>query len=117
MSRALGPYGEKVACEYLKDKGFSILEKNLRNNAGEVDIVAKKLDTLYFIEVKTREDVRFGFPEQYVDKRKLERIKRAALLYKQQNQKSTPDLMAILVIGILITDNDNLMIRLIKVED
>jgi len=54
-----GSLGEKIAQNYLKKKGYQILDKNFSNNfipgpkSGEIDIVAKKGDIISFVEVKT----------------------------------------------------------------
>jgi len=58
-SRELGDFGERVACFYLKNKGYKILERNYSENwsqgpeKGEVDIIAIKKGIICFIEVKT----------------------------------------------------------------
>lgn len=52
--RQLGDIGEKIARNYLKRKGYNILENNYRKKYGEVDIVAKDRKVLVFVEVKTR---------------------------------------------------------------
>ena len=56
----IGQKGEDEAAKYLKAKGFSILDRNYRKPWGELDIVAKKGEWLYFVEVKT---VTRSFPE------------------------------------------------------
>ncbi|MFA6476380.1 MAG: YraN family protein [Candidatus Paceibacterota bacterium] len=48
-----GQIGEDEAAKYLKNKGFSVLDRNYRKPWGELDIVAKKGEWLYFMEVKT----------------------------------------------------------------
>lgn len=45
--------GESVAAEYLKRHGFRIRDRNIARKTGELDIIAEKEDTLYFVEVKT----------------------------------------------------------------
>jgi len=50
----LGRTGEKKAIEYLENSGFQIIEKNLRLDTGEADIIAEHDNVIYFIEVKTR---------------------------------------------------------------
>ncbi len=58
-SKQLGGLGEKVAFNYLKNKGYQILDKNYSPKfisgpkRGEIDIVAKKGDIISFVEVKT----------------------------------------------------------------
>ena len=57
MSRGrknIGDWGEKQAVLFLKRHGFIIIEMNYHTTVGEIDIVAKKDDDIYFIEVKTR---------------------------------------------------------------
>ena len=52
-SKEVGNLGESVACEYLKRHGFKIRDRNYVKKTGELDIIAEKEDTLYFVEVKT----------------------------------------------------------------
>jgi putative endonuclease len=40
--------GEEAACRYLKNKGYSILERNFRKSYGEIDIIAVFRETLVF---------------------------------------------------------------------
>ena len=51
--RRLGDIGENIACDFLKRRGFEIVEKNYLRKWGEIDIVAKKADVIRFIEVKS----------------------------------------------------------------
>jgi hypothetical protein len=45
---------ENLACGYLVNKGYSILDKDYWKKFGEIDIIAKSPDkTLVFVEVKT----------------------------------------------------------------
>ena len=48
----LGREGEKEAARYLENKGFEIVKSNFRTSGVEIDLIAKKDDTLCFIEVK-----------------------------------------------------------------
>ena len=50
---ALGRKGEELAAEYYRNNGFTILARNWRTGAGELDVVARKERDIYFIEVKT----------------------------------------------------------------
>ena len=49
----IGKIGEDCACEYLKKKGFTIVNRNYLKKWGEIDIVARKAKKLYFVEVKS----------------------------------------------------------------
>lgn len=51
--RKLGDIGENVACEFLKRRGFEIVEKNYLRKWGEIDIVARKGSVIHFVEVKS----------------------------------------------------------------
>ncbi len=79
--RITGLKGEDLAVNYLKKKGYRILEKNYRTPLGEIDIIAEKKGTVVFVEVKTRTSDAFGLPEEAVTRQKQERIKKVALLY------------------------------------
>ena len=52
--RRIGDLGEKFAGKYLKKHGYKILEKNFVAEGNEIDIIAKKGDTVAFVEVKAR---------------------------------------------------------------
>ncbi|HCR52416.1 TPA: hypothetical protein DIV48_02075 [Candidatus Kaiserbacteria bacterium] len=51
--KEVGMLGENVACEYLRRHGFSIQDRNVTRKTGELDLVAKRENTLHFVEVKT----------------------------------------------------------------
>lgn len=78
---ARGRRGEALAANALEAKGYTIVERNWRCPAGEIDVIAQQGDTLVFVEVKTRQGDRFGAPEEAVDDVKQERLLAAALAY------------------------------------
>jgi len=51
-TQKIGAIGETIAATYLKKQGFEILEQNVSNKFGELDLVAKKQGTVHFFEVK-----------------------------------------------------------------
>ncbi len=65
-SKNLGIIGETLACNYLIENGYEILERNWRFKKYEIDIIAKKNNALFVIEVKTRKSNYFGQPEDFV---------------------------------------------------
>ena len=83
----LGRRGEAAAGKFLRKSGYRILERNVSNHYGELDIVAiEKVageDELVFVEVKTRTDDDLGAPEEAVTASKRSHIIRAALAYVQ----------------------------------
>jgi putative endonuclease len=52
--KRFGDWGEDQACQFLERKGFDVKERNFHATVGEIDIIARKNDDWYFIEVKTR---------------------------------------------------------------
>ena len=67
----LGNEGEKRAIAYLQKKGYEILERNYRYLKAEVDVIAKKGNTLAVVEVKTRSTNEFGNPQDFVNPKKI----------------------------------------------
>lgn len=115
MTKIFGDRGEDIACSFLESKKFTIIDRNVRNRSGEVDIIATKDGELFLVEVKTRKNKRFGLPEEYVDRKKLERIKKAGLMYKKQHGKKVPDLIRVLVVGIIM-ENNKPKVKLIEAD-
>lgn len=63
----IGKLGEDLACKYLQDKGYKIIERNFEARQGEIDIIAKDQNELVFIEVKTRSNISYGKPAEAVN--------------------------------------------------
>jgi putative endonuclease len=83
--RKLGQRGEEIAAGYLREQGYTILARNWRCPAGEVDIVAREGETLAFVEVRTRRrGSRLGTPEESVTPRKQARMVEVAQTYLQE---------------------------------
>ena len=72
-----GRVGESMACDYLREKGYAILETNWRYGKLEADIIAYTDDIIVFVEVKTRRSRLFGDPEEAVDYQKLQNLQGA----------------------------------------
>ena len=68
--KLLGKLGEKKATEFLKGKGYKILETNYKTRVGEIDVIAKDGEYVVFIEVKTRTGTKFGMPSEAVNRQK-----------------------------------------------
>ena len=82
----LGKIGEKLAAEYLINKGYEILEQNFYFDKAEIDIIAKKdNNTLVVVEVKTRNSDFFGDPQDFVTPSKIKLLVKAANEYMISN--------------------------------
>ncbi|BDU51088.1 YraN family protein [Haliovirga abyssi] len=84
--RRVGSNKEEEAIKIFKENGYEILEKNFRGKRGEIDFIAKKNNTIIFIEVKYRSNKNYGYGEESVNKRKQDRIYRTAQEYIQKNE-------------------------------
>lgn len=84
----IGKFGENEAVEYLKQKGYKILERNFECRQGEIDIIALDKDELIFIEVKTRKSFLYGMPVEAVSEEKQKHLFKAIeyYLYKRNLQ-------------------------------
>ena len=79
----IGRAGEAVAREYLEQRGYRVLHINWRSGHYELDIVARRLEWLVVVEVKTRDRHRILEPEDAVDASKIRRTVAAADAYVQ----------------------------------
>lgn len=81
----LGKKGEQLAVNFLLEKGYAVVERNYRFDKAEVDIIAKKEDTLAVIEVKTRSSADFGNPQDFVKPKQIKRLVKAVDEYVTVN--------------------------------
>ena len=80
-----GRLGEQIALNYLIDNNASILDTNYRIKTGEIDIIAKLNEELVFIEVKSRSNIKFGYPSEAVNYNKIRKIINTAKYYMLKN--------------------------------
>ena len=79
--RTQGNDFEKLAADYLKRQGMSILKMNFYCKMGEVDIIAKDGSYLVFVEVKYRKSAARGTGFEAVNCNKMRKISRVADFY------------------------------------
>jgi putative endonuclease len=79
--RRLGNFGEAAAAAYLSRQGYTLLARQWRCAAGEIDLVAQQDDTLVFVEVRTRRGDTRGIPEESVNATKRARLITLAYTY------------------------------------
>jgi putative endonuclease len=82
----LGKFGEQIAANYLQNKGYQILETNYYTRDGEIDLICQKDKVLIFVEVKTRTNRAFGWPEEAVTDDKVEKLAATASHYLQERE-------------------------------
>ncbi len=126
MSRAnpkkLGNLGERIAVDYLKSKGYRILNKNCKietefsSSFGEIDIIAefhkkipfwkkdkaKEKKVIHFVEVKTISQNENFEPEDRVDFKKQRKLIKLAQIWLNKNKVPFNSKWQIDVIGIKI---------------
>ncbi|OGO37169.1 MAG: YraN family protein [Chloroflexi bacterium RBG_16_57_8] len=87
--RETGALGEKLARDFLKKRGYRIVETNYRCRRGEIDIVARQKDSLVFVEVRTKRNLSYGTPEESISSSKKSRMRNAAYHYLQSHHDPT----------------------------
>ncbi|MCR4693845.1 MAG: YraN family protein [Pseudobutyrivibrio sp.] len=82
---------EKHAADFLKEKGFEIIEMNFYCKMGEVDIIARDGSYLVFVEVKYRKNAKSGHAISAVNFNKMRKISRVCdyYLYKYKFPSDT----------------------------
>ena len=115
-SRRIGQEAERQATEFLRRRGFRILETNVRFTVGELDIVAEDGPSLVFVEVRARHSTQYGSPEESVTFKKQRRVYRAAEMYLQTRNLKQDRPMRIDVVAIDLKP-DGAVGRIALIED
>lgn len=79
-----GLFGEEIVADGLQRAGWRMLGHRVRTRVGELDLVARRGDTIVFAEVKTARPGRIAV-EESVDGRQRHRIRRAAVAWMSSN--------------------------------
>jgi putative endonuclease len=106
----IGKRGEDAAAAYLERVGLTVVARNWRCPAGEIDIVATEGCTLVLIEVKTRRSERAGTPEEAVSPTKQRRLVRLAQAYIQ-NSGSAVEQVRFDVVAIRVLAEERALLR------
>jgi putative endonuclease len=94
--------GETAAADFLRSKGYQIVEFNFRKNYTEIDLIVTDDKTTVFVEVKTRTGGAFGTPFEAITPRKIKHIMHTAQLYMKLHP-ALPRQMRIDAIGITMS--------------
>ncbi len=100
-NRESGSYHESIAIEYLAQKGYKIIDRNVLNKCGEIDIICiSERNELVFAEVKFRSSSKAGDPLEAVDRRKIHKICKASAAYLRYHSEYSDLQVRYDVIGI-----------------
>ena len=113
ISNKIGLLGEEISSKFLVSHDFSILEKNYLTKYGEIDIIAKKDNTLHFVEVKSVSceslenilSARYK-PEEKVTFSKIQKMKKVIEIFLSQKDYQTMSSIQIDVLSVYISQND-----------
>jgi ribonuclease HII len=86
MSTSTGYKAETTAANYLEHNGYKIIARNWRTRFCEIDIVAQKDKTIYFVEVKYRVTSDQGTGFEYITHAKLRQMQFAAEMWVSERQ-------------------------------
>ena len=84
--KKIGRFGEERAVEFLKKKGYKIIERNYVMKIGEIDIIAQKKDVITFVEVKTIKANQNFFPQDKVNFFKKRKLRNLCKIYFAKNR-------------------------------
>ncbi|MGO4258315.1 YraN family protein [Marmoricola sp. RAF53] len=98
---SVGAHGERIAERHLREQGMTVLDRNWRCHAGEIDLVLREGDVLVVCEVKTRRDLTRGHPVAAVDDAKARRLHLLALLW-QESRGVRAERVRLDVVGVVL---------------
>ena len=90
-SRSIGDIGEDAVCAHVASLGHEVVSRNWRTKWCEIDIVSRKGDKLYFIEVKYRKNAKHGDGLEAITIKKQRQMAFASELYVQKHKLGSPE--------------------------
>ena len=96
-SRSKGSIAEERGCEYLRSRGVRIIDRNVYNRYGEIDIIALYDGVLHFVEVKSA--LAYEQAINNITPAKLSKLTRAIHSYLQQKKLDLPYCIDALVVS------------------
>lgn len=91
--REVGTRAEEAAAQYLQQQaGFNVIARNWYCSSGELDIIAKHLNQLVFVEVRSkREGSKYGTALEAITPSKIKQVRNTAAyyLYKTGNTEAS----------------------------
>ncbi|MBQ9021275.1 MAG: YraN family protein [Eggerthellaceae bacterium] len=109
-NKEIGSWGEDIAVDFLKKRGFSLLERTGNCFAGEAVIIALDDKALHFVEVKTRIGTGKGFPAEAVNAKKRQRYEAISELYLSSYDGCETGI-TFDIISVTLLPNDRVFVR------
>jgi putative endonuclease len=97
--KEIGAWGEGIAADWLAERGYQIVARNVRTSYGEIDIIAQQGDITIFVEVKTLTSSAEFFPEKNITHTKQRHMLSAAQSYTAEHEIDHFQIDAIAVEG------------------
>jgi len=110
-TKLLGDKAEQVVSEWLEKQGFAVKARNWKTKFCEIDIVAEKSDTRYFIEVKYRSSKNQGGGIAAITPKKVQQMRFAAELFNAQHAYAGSATLAAIAVG---TNNEPFELILVE---
>ena len=98
-SVAAGAGAEDIACTHLENSGLSLVERNYRCPAGEIDLIMRDREDLVFVEVRYRRRDAYGSAAESISSTKRARIVTTAAHYLQRQPVEPPCRFDVVAIG------------------
>ena len=113
-TKSIGDLGENAAAAELVRQGHEILDRNWKTKMCEIDIVSRKNDTVYFVEVKHRKNSKHGDGLAAVTSKKVQKMTFAAKVYIKTHQLNDVDVR---LVAIGTTGNDPIVDSFVEILD
>ena len=84
-----GRRAERLACQFLTERGLRLVQPNYRCPFGEIDLIMEDNQCLIFVEVRYRSNARFGGALASIDQRKQDKLRATAEHYLQRCNQTT----------------------------
>jgi len=84
--KEIGAWGESAAADWLSQRGYQIIARNIRTPYGEIDIIAQQDEITIFVEVKTLTSSKDFFPEEAITPTKQQHMYDAAEHYCAEHE-------------------------------
>ena len=116
QDKLIGRYGEQIAADFLRKKGYTILASNYSTRVGEIDLIARKGEIVAFVEVKTRSRDYISRPSEAVTAAKQRKIIKTAQFYLMRSEKELQPRFDVIEI-VTASKNDFRVLEIEHIED